>query len=101
MEWKEIFKVSIINGLAIFILLFIVDFTAGFGDMAQTIFSVGAVMVGLLATGAILKRRLKQDWGIFLGLAITLLVALILYEIFSNILPIINLDFWVNVISPE
>lgn len=82
MEWKEILKVSIINGLIVFVLLHLVDFVWGLGDDVISVpFSIGSVTLGLLATGAILKKRLKEEWGVLVGLLITFLSTLILVAI--------------------
>ena len=73
MNWKEIFKVSSILGVIYFVLLVLTDLVEGDWVVEITV-------ICLMSTGLILNRRLnkKDDWGIVIGMIISLLVLMIL-----------------------
>ena len=79
MDWKEIFKVSLISGVVVSALWWVVE-TIGFADdRVQTALITTAFVSGLLATSSILNRRLKKsDWGIYIGMVVTFLLPIIL-----------------------
>ena len=99
MQWKEIFKVSAINSVIIIILFYVVNMMWGFGDIMTATFSMGSMAVGLLATGLILHKKLKDEKGILIGLIITWLLALIILGILDLTGLVFSSQFWVRVIS--
>lgn len=81
MDWKEIFKVSSILGAVYFVLLVLTDLVEG--DWIVEISVISLVGVGL-----ILNRRLgkKDDWGIVIGMIVSLVVFMILSFLIIGVL---------------
>ncbi|MCH7850483.1 MAG: hypothetical protein IH845_02460 [Nanoarchaeota archaeon] len=75
MEWKVILKYSGIIGVII-------------GLLNEVYWSLdpGLLVGGLIATGLILNRKLKKDdWGIFVGVLVTIVV----YDIMLTLLDLV------------
>lgn len=74
MEWKEIFKVSLIVGAISQLLTFTLS---SYGTSSLLIINPA---LGILATGLILNKKLnvKSSWGIYIGMIMTGLVSIII-----------------------
>ncbi|MEK6970002.1 MAG: hypothetical protein AABW48_06255 [Nanoarchaeota archaeon] len=81
MDWKEIFKVSGILGVVSYVLFILTDVMGGN-------WNVEIAVVGLVGTGLILNRRLnrKEDWGIVIGMIISMLVCIIISYLTIDVL---------------
>ena len=80
MDWKEVFKVSVIVGILTFLAVNSSDYT-DLGDfVSHQTFEAVAFLSGILTTGFMLNRKLdkKSDWGILIGVIVTWLVPLVL-----------------------
>ena len=80
MDWKEVFKVSLISGIVVSALWWIVEVIQFADDRIHAALLTTAFVSGLLATSSILDRRLKKsdDWGIYVGMVVTFLLPIIL-----------------------
>ena len=71
MDWKEVFKVSVIAGVVTYLLQIILAFMSNQHVIVST-------LLGPLATSFILNKKLKDNWSVFVGIIVTFLVTVIL-----------------------
>jgi uncharacterized membrane protein len=77
MDWKEVFKVSVIVGVITYVLQVILAFIAP--EYVTT-----STLLGPLATAFILNKKVKDNWGVFAGIIITFLVTVIIALFISD-----------------
>lgn len=73
MDWKRVLKVSLSVGLIVYIFQFLTNLF-WFGD-GLLIAHVGLLFAGILSAALIISKRLpKEEWAIFLGALIVVLL---------------------------
>ena len=85
MNWKEVFKVSLSVGLVVYVLQFLTNFF-WFGS-GLVIAHVSLLFAGVLSTGFILSKRLpKEEWAIFVGTLISILLPFLIMVLLDTFL---------------
>ncbi|MEW5896412.1 MAG: hypothetical protein AB1668_01860 [Nanoarchaeota archaeon] len=78
MDWKELFKVSVIVGVIVYLLQVILAFMSSEHVVTST-------LLGPLATAFILNKKVKDNWSILTGIIVTFLVTVIIAVLLDTI----------------
>lgn len=78
MNWKEVFKVSVIIGVITYLFQIVLAFLSSEHVVSSTI-------LGPLATAFVLNKKVKDNWGIFTGIIVTFLVTVIMAVVLDTI----------------